>query len=480
MLGFEDSLKVWMFDRLGAGLLMPVGVVVAIVVSVHVLLNKRETGTALGWMGLAWLSPFAGGLLYVLFGVNRVTRRAHGLRQDGDLAGPRLGGPGPPARNAHLAPLGRAAARITARPLLGGNEALVLYCGDEAYPAMLRAIASARRSVALSSYILRDDDAGGAFVDALIAAHRRGVPVRVLLDGIGGGYFHSSAFNRLARAGVPTGRFMHSPLPWRMPFLNLRTHKKILLADGCTGFTGGMNIGRENVLARHPQHAVRDTHFSLRGPVVGQLTEAFARDWSFITNEELAGEAWFPAIAEAGPASARVITSGPDADIQKIEFMVLEAIACAHHTVRIKSPYFLPDERLVTALALAALRGVQIDIVLPTRSDHTIMDWALHANVRPLLQGGCRIWLNPAPFDHSKLMVVDDEWCLIGSANWDARSFRLNFELNVELYDPGLAVRLTAMIDAGKGRPLTGEDLAARSLPVRLRDAAARLLLPYL
>ena len=475
---FEDRLRLAMFGHWGDALLIPAGVLIAILVTVHVLLNDRDVGSSMGWMGLAWLSPFAGGLLYVLFGVNRVTRRAHGLRQDGALAGRHLASPGPSV--AHLVPLGRAAARITARPLLAGNEAQVLYCGDEAYPAMLRAIAAARHSVALSSYILRDDEAGGAFVDALIAAHGRGVPVRVLIDGIGAGYFHSAAFNRLARGGVPAGRFMHSPLPWRMPFLNLRTHKKILLIDGRIGFTGGMNIGGENVLASQPGDPVRDTHFCLRGPVVGQLAEAFARDWSFVTNEELAGADWFPAIAEAGCVNARVITSGPDADIQKIEFMVLEAIACAHHTLRIKTPYFLPDERLVTALALAALRGVQIDIVLPARSNHTIMDWALRANVRPLLQRGCRVWLNPPPFDHSKLMVVDGAWSLIGSANWDARSFRLNFEVNVELYDPALAARLTETIDAGKGCELTREDLAARSLPVRLRDAAARLLLPYL
>jgi cardiolipin synthase len=480
VLGFEDSLKVLLFGRLGAGLLMPIGVVVSILVSVHVLQHKRETGTALGWMGLAWLSPFVGGLLYVLFGVNRVTRRAQVLRQGDAPPGPPPGGAGPPARNSHLAPLGRAGAHITGRPLLAGNDVQILHCGDEAYPVMLRAIAGAERSIALSSYILRDDAAGGAFVDGLIAARRRGLQVRVLLDGIGAGYFRSPAYRRLARHGVAVDRFMHSPLPWRMPFLNLRTHKKILLIDGRIGFTGGMNIGAENVLAGRSGKPVRDTHFRLTGPVVGQLAEAFARDWSFVADEELAGADWFAALAAAGPANARVITSGPDADNQKIEFMILEAVACAHHRVRIKTPYFLPDERLVTALAMAALRGVAIDIVLPERSNHTIMDWAMHANVAPLLQAGCRIWLTPPPFDHSKLMAVDDEWCLIGSANWDARSFRLNFEIGVELYDPALAAALAKAIEAGKGRALTLADLERRSLPVRLRDAAVRLLLPYL
>jgi cardiolipin synthase len=175
-----------------------------------------------------------------------------------------------------------------------------------------------------------------------------------------------------------------------------------------------------------------------------------------------------------------VVTSGPDADVHKIEFIVLAAVTSARRAVRIQTPYFLPDDRLVTALMLAALRGVAVDIVLPARSNHTIMDWAMHANVGPLLRHGCRIWLNPAPFDHSKLMVVDDTWCLIGSANWDMRSFRLNFELDVELYSPELAAGLTAIIEANKGPGLTEVELEARPLPVRLRDAAGRLLLPYL
>ena len=474
---FVDNLQLLLFGRLGADILTPVGVLISLSVTVHVLLNKRDVGTSMGWMGLAWLSPFAGGALYAVFGVNRVSRRARVLRRPtpSGASGPT----GPPARS-HLAPLEHAAGRITARPLLAGNEVEVFRCGDEAYPAMLQAIQAARCNVALSTYILRNDVAGGAFIDALIAAHRRGAQVRVLIDGIGSGYFYSSAYNRLSRAHVPVGRFMHSPLPWRMPFLNLRTHKKVLIADGILGFTGGMNIGRENVLATRPRHPVRDTHFRLRGPVVAQLAEAFATDWKFVTDEDLAGDDWFPALEDAGPAAARVITSGPDSDIQKIEFTVLEAIACARRSVQIQTPYFLPDERMITALALAALRGVAVDIVLPARNDHRIMDWALRANIGPLLRRGCRIWLNPPPFDHAKLMAVDDAWCMIGSSNWDIRSFRLNFELNVEFYNSDLAAGLAASIAANKGVPLTAESLAARRLPARLRDAAVRLLLPYL
>ena len=144
------------------------------------------------------------------------------------------------------------------------------------------------------------------------------------------------------------------------------------------------------------------------------------------------------------------------------------------------TPYFLPDQRLITALALAAMRGVAVDIVVPHKSNHPLVDWAMHPNVGPLLSEGVRIWRCPPPFRHTKLMVVDGEWCLIGSTNWDIRSFRLNFELCVEVYDKGLAATLGGVMQESQGAPLTQSELDARTLPIRLRDAAARLLLPYL
>jgi cardiolipin synthase len=345
---------------------------------------------------------------------------------------------------------------------------------------MLQAIAAARRSVGLSSYIFRDDAWGGRFIAALVEAQRRGVAVRVVIDGVGGGWLLSRTYHRLSREGVPAARFFHSLLPWRMPFVNLRTHKKILVVDGTVGFIGGMNIGDENVTSTQPKHPVLDTHFRVEGPVVAQLTHAFLKDWAFTTGETVAGEAWYPEIAIRAGAPARVINSGPDEDIEKLEFAVLEAVSCAEASIVLMTPYFLPDERLVTGLALAAMRGVAVDIVVPERSNKIVVDWATRANIGPLLASGARICRSPVPFRHSKLMTVDGEWCLIGSSNWDIRSFRLNFELCIELYDRQLASALSAMMARCSGRSLTQEDLDRRSIPVRLRDAAARLLLPYL
>jgi cardiolipin synthase len=369
---------------------------------------------------------------------------------------------------------------MTGYPLLAATSIRALRNGDEAYPAMLAAIDASAVSIGLSSYIFRDDLWGGRFIDALVAARSRGVAVRVLIDGFGGGWLLSKAYHRLRRQGVLAERFMHSLLPWRMPFLNLRSHKKILLIDGRIAFTGGMNIADENVMATQPTWPVQDLHFRIEGPVVAQLAETFAQDWASVTDEELAGDAWLPDLDDGSGPPARVIASGPDEDIEKIEFAVLQAVACARRGIRVMTPYFLPDERMVTALSLAAMRGVAVEIVVPQVNDHTLMAWALPANVGPLLSDGVRIRFSPPPFHHTKIVVVDDEWCLIGSCNWDVRSFRLNFELCLEVYDAGLAAILTAVTEDALGPELTQADLYRRSLPVRLRDAAARLMLPYL
>jgi cardiolipin synthase len=265
-----------------------------------------------------------------------------------------------------------------------------------------------------------------------------------------------------------------------MPFFNLRNHRKILVIDGLVGFTGGMNIADENVMASNPSEPVLDVHFRIDGPVVAQLAEAFAEDWDFAADEDLDAGVWLPDIAERTGPSARVIDSGPDADVEKVEFAILQAVSCARTSIAVMTPYFLPDERLITALSLASMRGVAVDLVIPRRSNHTLVDWATRTNIGPLLSDGVRIWRSPPPFQHAKLMVVDAEWCLIGSCNWDIRSFRLNFELCMEIYDRDLAATLSAVMQHARGDPLRQADLEARTLPIRIRDAGARLMLPYL
>jgi cardiolipin synthase len=264
--------------------------------------------------------------------------------------------------------------------------------------------------------------------------------------------------------------------------MNLRTQRKILVTDGKLGFTGGINIREGNCLKRNPRRPVQDLHFRVTGPVVMQLQEAFADDWLFTTGESLRGEAWFPKPDPAGQVLARGVGDGPDEDFEKLRWVLLGALAIARQSVQIVTPYFLPDPSLVSALNLAALRGVQVDIILPERSNLPFVQWASRAMWWQVLEHGCRIWLTTPPFDHSKLMLVDGCWVLLGSANWDARSLRLNFEYNVECYDQQLAQELEKLVQTKlqDAHQVTLAEVDARGLPTRLRDGIARLATPYL
>ena len=464
-------------DRVLAPVATPLGLFLAVVVTCHVLLTKRDVEASIGWIGLAWLAPVWGALLYVMLGINRVTRRARRAR------GSRL-----PRRRAtdlpdfdiapHFLPLERAIRRITLRMAERDNAVQVFHDGDTTYPVMLAAIADATSSVALSTYIMRDDAVGIRFVEAL-------KPQRTAASSAGPDRRHRqrlfpSDFSSVEAQRHPGGA-VHALRPaLAHAFLNLRSHKKLLVIDGTVGFTGGMNISAANLVAEHPPHPVSDTHFEFRGSVVTQLMDAFAQDWSFTTGQDLEGPVWFPDLKAEGPSLARVVTSGPDQDLEKIRSVLLEACACAHSSIKIMTPYFLPGSDLVMALELAALRGVKVDIIVPQKSDHRFVDCAMRAHIGPLLDHGVRFWSGPPPFNHSKLMVVDKHWCLVGSANWDMRSLRLNFELNVEVYSEDLAHRLDAFIMTHQTKRLRGRELSARSVPVRLRDAALRLLLPYI
>jgi cardiolipin synthase len=455
--------------------------VLAVIVTIDVLLKKSDVRSALGWIGAVWLAPIMGSLLYYMFGINRVTRRALKLGglSDEQAQPPR---PAAPAAAPNIMCLSKVSETVTRGPLTSGNALDVLEGGDQAYPQMLAAIDGAGKTVAMSSYIFRDDAAGEEFARRLIAAVQRGVEVRVLLDSVGVGYIHPEIYYRMLRGGVKAARFLHTWLPWRMPFLNMRNHRKLLVVDGHLAFLGGINIGMENSARLSGAHQILDVHFRVEGPVVRVVMDAFARDWNFTTDETLGGEGWWPALEDKGKVFARGLRSGPDADIYKLELILGAALGLAQKRVRIVTPYFLPDLRLQFAIQQAGLRGVTVEIVLPGQSDQRVMQWAMRGHLRFFRHVRACFITTPLPFDHAKLCTVDGEWSLIGSSNWDARSFRLNFEFDLEITDRDLTARLDGLIDAriARGQVLTPDMLAAEPLWKRLRNAAARLLMPYL
>ncbi len=466
-------------------------VAAAVVAAGHAILYKRDPRSAVGWTGIILLFPLAGPLIYLFLGVNRIQRRASRLRVRKPLAASAIHSNACSLRKVadflppygrHLVTLARAVNRITTRPLLSGNRIVPLLNGDQTYPAMLKAIESARRSLTLVTYIFDRDRLGLRFAEALAAAVQRGVQVRVLIDDAGSRYSFPSIISTLRKHNVPVARFLPTLNPWRTLYSNLRTHRKIMVADGTIGFTGGINFRADHVLSEPTSFPVQDTHFQLEGPVVAQLQRTFAEDWAFAAGEVLEGEEWFPALAPKGTSLARGITDGPDEDYDKLRQVILSALACAQHRIRIVTPYFLPDPAIIAALNVAALRDVEVEILLPEKNNLRLVGWAIRAHLWQVMERGCLVYLTPPPFDHSKLFTVDDTWTLIGSANWDPRSLRLNFEFCVEVYDPAFTAEVNAIMDAKRAsaRRVTLAEMDGRPLWQRLRDGCARLLFPYL
>ena len=467
------------------------GVLVAFLASGHVILNKSDTRAATAWVGLIWLVPVVGAVLYLFLGINRIQRRAQELKSDATHYGVPLDeAPSSPAdldrelgnERARLVELARVVTDVTSRPLVVGNSIERLVDGDEAYPEMLSAIQGAEHSIAFVSYIFEATGAGGELVDALAEASNRGVEVRVLIDDVGARYARPRIDRVLRKRGVREARFLPALLPRSITHFNLRNHRKIMVVDGRIGFTGGMNIRQGCVLASHPRYATKDLHFRVEGPVVSQLQETFAEDWAFTTDEQLEGPLWFPKLEPRGETLARGITDGPDANIDALHWVFLAAVGAARRSIRVMTPYFLPDQVLLKALHLAAKRGVEVDVVVPETGNLPVVRWAMWGQYPQVLTEGLRLWLTPPPFDHSKLFVVDGYWSSIGSTNWDPRSLRLNFEFNIECYDEFFAASLEDHVrDRLEGaRLLTAEELEGRNSFLRLRDGAARLFTPYL
>jgi cardiolipin synthase len=460
--------------------------------AVHILYYKRNTRAAAGWLGLVWFAPILGVCLYWIFGVNRIQRRAKlrfadkqsmSLPEMGAaVSSPFIGHICGDMEKSGMVQLSRMTDKLARQPLMQGNRITPLVNGDQAFPRMLSNIEKAQHAVALCSYIFDNDSWGKRFQKALSDARQRGVEVRILIDGVGSRYTFPPITWGMRRAGLNAAEFMKTLLPWRFQYFNLRNHRKILVIDGRIGFTGGINIREGNFLGDNPSHPIQDLHFQIEGPVVAELQRAFAEDWTFTTQEVLKGENWYPHLEPQGEGVARGISDGPDEDFDKLRMVILAALATAQTSIRIITPYFLPDPDLVSALRIAALRGVRIDILLPASSNLRMVKWASDAGLEELLREGCRIFLTASPFDHSKIMVVDQYWVLLGSANWDSRSLALNFEFNVECYDSHLAQAMEVIFQVKKAtaRELSLQEIISKNLILKLRNRFFRLFSPYL
>ncbi|WP_321367479.1 cardiolipin synthase [uncultured Desulfuromusa sp.] len=463
----------WIFSLLSSG---------------HALLTKRDPRAALGWIITCLAMPGIGALLYWLLGVNRIRTRSRELQEHG--RGMHWLHVDQPPRSKDIAnfpdnstsqPLIKLSDAVTRRPLTYGNKITVLYNGEQAYPAMLDAIEGAKESIFLSSYILKHDQIGCRFAQALIAAADREVDVRVLVDAVGELYSLRKIRHKFRGTKVKAATFLPLSLLGSFYF-NLRNHRKLLIVDNQYSFTGGMNIRDRHMAAdqNNPRRVI-DIHFRFEGPICEQLRDAFMEDWHFATKESRAPhkEVTPPIV---GNACCRGISAGPNERHETLNWILLGALACAKSHIRIMTPYFIPNRAQLAAINTASLRGVRVDILLPEKNNLPYVAWASNALLFELLEQNSHIYFQPPPFIHSKLLLIDDKYALIGSANLDPRSLRLNFEFNVEVFDAETVAELTSHFDQSreKAREISLEEMDSRTLPLRLRDSFCRLFSPYL
>ncbi len=457
----------------------------------HAILHKRDPRAGFGWVVTCLVFLGVGPALYWIFGINRIRTHAQKLYRLGYWSHKTetsrgKSGLGPSADRSFHSGLYdgilKVSEKVNRHPLMAGNKIEVLRNGEEAYPAMLEAIQNARKFICLCTYIFDSDPTGEAFGRALAEAQRRGVQVWVMVDGFGERYSRPRISRFLRREGIPTARFLPLTFSIHSLHFNLRNHRKILVVDGQTGFTGGMNIRERHWVGKTQKNkAVSDIHFKVEGPVVLELQEVFLEDWYFATRESLP---WLvhPHPLLPGETACRAVSGGPNEDFEKINWILLGALSWARRRIRIMTPYFVPDRVMIYALNTAALRGIEIEIILPEKNNLPFVAWASRALLWEMLQNGVKFYYQPPPFSHAKLFIVDEAYALIGSSNWDPRSFRLNFELDLEVYDPTVAQKLSSLFDHARSRskPITLKDVQGDPLAIRLRNSFFKLFSPYL
>ena len=451
----------------------------------HVLLSGKRPASTLAWVWAILLFPYLGAITYFAIGADRIKRRrmrriarrvlpAHGqsARASSELE----------AASPQTQALLKGLANINRIPLSTADYAELLVDAVEFYPRLKEAIAQARHHVHVEFFIWRNDECGREFVEALAAAARRGVVVRLLLDQLGCLGTGRRFFQPLIDAGGHFSWFYSLPFGRHSRFINLRNHRKLQIIDGTTAFVGGMNIGREYAYPRGDANYRRDAQVELRGNVGVHLQEAFATDWLFATGERIDAPEFYPNQEIRGAHLCQVIAGGPDLPREPIPKSLVALLNFAQRRVWIATGYFVPDILVLAALQLCAARGVEVRLLVSAKSDHPLMVEVGRSYYEELLRFGVRIFEYSRGIIHAKTILLDDGWLMVGSANSDNRSMRLNFELNVLVQAPAAARELESMLgeDFTGSREITLLDFTHRPLRRRLLEAALRPFAPLL
>jgi cardiolipin synthase len=479
---------------LGAPLTTLAGILGAIAVALVpvVVLRRKEPSSTIAWILTLVFLPALGAILFLLFGRDRVRWPARRKRQaDALVRGTLMAHTGEPPQPLSPARAGltdleaqifQMSALLTGEGATTHNRVTVFSRGDEVYDAIGAAIDQAKDHVHAEYYLIRNDKTGAWFRDKLVRAAERGVEVRLLCDAYGCLAVGGPWRRPLRKAGARVGVF----LPMRSLLLqpvNLRNHRKIVVVDGTVAFSGGVNIGDEYRGEMSGIGRWRDTHFRLEGPAASALQRVFLQDWFFATGQGIDPARYFPKSQPTpGDAIVAIVPSGPDTRTEAIHRLFFAAIAAARERVWITTPYFVPDPPMVVALQVAAMRGVDVKLILPSRSNHRVTFHAGRSFYEQLLDAGVHILEYKPGMIHAKTMVVDGRIVLLGSANMDMRSFRLNFEVHALIHDEQTAQTLERSFHEDLAETVAVDRAAwgTRPLRDRIAEGAGRFVSPLL
>ncbi len=466
-----------------------------------ILFEKRSPVATLAWILSLIALPYVGFLVFFLLGPRRVRRkRLKHRRARGKVhatAAAAAAAHGPDERDPRVAQLCHLATRA-GEPTAEPCDAVSIFSdAASTYDAIEKAIAEAKHHVHVGYYIFDPRRAGARFRDALLAARKRGVIVRLLVDDVGSSALGRSFLKPLRDAGVFFARFNPVTFSRIRSRIDFRNHRKIVVCDGRVGFTGGINIADEYLPggeeSKPPREARRlrkrghlgpwrDTHVRIEGDAVRWLQLTFLDDWYYATGYAAKGEELFPPPTRSGAELVQIVASGPDRDFEPIQKLYFAAIASARERVCVTTPYFVPDDAILTALTTAALRGVDVRVLVPRRSDSLVVTAAARSYYDTVLAAGVRVYEYQPTMIHAKTLVVDDYFAAVGTANMDNRSFRLNFEVTAVLYGAAHADELARQFrhDLRDAKEIKRRARLRLPLRWRLAEAGARVLSPLL
>lgn len=471
-----------------AGWITLTHVVLVAITYVSILSVKKESISAVAWCLTVFFWPLFGLIFYWTFGYQSVQRplkrrqrhaRAFNQRtaSDAELVHPPLNEPAD-----EWADLTNLAQKLGASPMIAGNRVDFYHEGRSAFDAMLKAIRGARHHVHVQFFIFRRDESGRQFMEAMAESARAGVQVRFLYDAVGCLGLRSSMLRELREAGGSASAFLSLLTPFKRLRINLRNHRKIVVVDGRIAFTGGFNIGDEYLGRSRFFGPWRDTHLRLEGPAVRWIQRVFGEDWSFTAHEELRGREYFPPSTPVGDVRAQIAWSGPDQEIKTIREVLFAAIMKAKKRVWVASPYFVPDAGLLDGLCLAARSGRDVRLILPFRPDKWVPYLAARYYWHDALAAGVRIYQYTQGFMHAKIVIADDRWASVGSANFDNRSLYLNFEMNCLFESQAVVAQLEQVMlrDMSASIRVDPVQFDQRPFVSKLAENTCRLMSPVL